>query len=1024
MEELPPVLWTAADLARGFHVSSSANGNGNGLTISASAGAVIVETSNNGANSANSSYGHGSSGSSRGTGDIDAGLHALLDRALPRQPSRKSPPGNGLSMPPALVPNEVLTDPKEASHVASLFAQHARQGDFGAALHILNVLVKAHRHETLERISHRHFLRSASAHGAVDSAFRFIQLLPSQYTNEKTYNMLLGVCIQARNVKFAIHATHLMNESSIKIDYKHYTQLILACAAGGSLDRAFRFYHELKNGAKKPDAKVFGALISSCAEAMRSDTRVVKDRKEQLVLLERAFQVLQDARKLNVRLRTPVLNALVTCAGRCNQLERAFQVLDEIEAAGLQPDVVTYGALLQACILAGQPEKALAVYRTAREAGAASGVQLYSAAICAASAADPPQLDAGWGVYEDARAAGVAVDDRMYGSLIVLAGRAGDLERAFGLVADIAAAGLGPTPAVCSALLHACLLNDSLEGAREVYDRYAAHGVFPAQSQFNALMEAYAVRWHIGDVVSLLGDMCRAGVAPSVNTYRVLLRACGRADQAELAFEVLNVMRAKGMYAKERNAQNICHTMLKICYNRIRQSWQSAGGYRPVRTAAGGSSGVAGSFPGSFRPVDSQLVLQLLAPGQRRLGLLDSAADINWSALAVMTYRDFVQSGMRPAMGVLDKLLACLRLHRPAPQPAGVDINCHVTRQLHRELELAHSGTTDGDELRFDKRAIAVVEDAVNLGILPPMRLEEAATIDLRSLLPHVAEVYVAALLVGAEHKAAVSQQRRPFIHPLTFLVPPFDANYVMWPSAVEKLNMHYEDSRPERKRRSRRRRKQQPAAAVAVAGVGAPAGGSDMSGSSANEDSAMDSSFDEESSYHQSARSEGASLADGGQATSATGLGVAAVFRQLKVFVEMDAARGTIRLAPGELNRWVFTRRKREESGAAGGSVGGVGGVGGAGHGQASMPAHVGLGKGALSEQQRSIRLGMMPGGGGSATGGGSFSQPGFGQSPNHSGSGGSGGSMDSGGSGSSVDGVGSGGPLVRRPSLPNHSS
>ena len=65
-------------------------------------------------------------------------------------------------------------------------------------------------------------------------------------------------------------------------------------------------------------------------------------------------------------------------------------------------------------------------------------------------------------------------------------------------------------------------------------------------SQFNRLMDWYASERRFGDVVSLLNDMTQqAKLRPNLNTFRVLLNACQKADQAALAFEVFAVMKAQ-----------------------------------------------------------------------------------------------------------------------------------------------------------------------------------------------------------------------------------------------------------------------------------------------------------------------------------------------------------------------------------------------------------------------------------------------------------------------------------------------
>lgn len=63
--------------------------------------------------------------------------------------------------------------------------------------------------------------------------------------------------------------------------------------------------------------------------------------------------------------------------------------------------------------------------------------------------------------------------------------------------------------------------------------------------------------------------------------------------------------------------------------------------------------------------------------------------------------------------------------------------------------------------------------------------------------------MYIIHLLASVEARASGSN-KRPFVHRLKLLVPPFDANYVMWPSYVQKLYLHYADELLQRQERLR----------------------------------------------------------------------------------------------------------------------------------------------------------------------------------------------------------------------------
>jgi hypothetical protein len=68
----------------------------------------------------------------------------------------------------------------------------------------------------------------------------------------------------------------------------------------------------------------------------------------------------------------------------------------------------------------------------------------------------------------------------------------------------------------------------------QVYDTLIARGVPPHISQYNALMEQYALRYQLGNVVSLLTTMVGGGIAPNANTFRcdpavLLILSCAAA---------------------------------------------------------------------------------------------------------------------------------------------------------------------------------------------------------------------------------------------------------------------------------------------------------------------------------------------------------------------------------------------------------------------------------------------------------------------------------------------------------------
>ena len=143
------------------------------------------------------------------------------------------------------------------------------------------------------RIRHKDFLRPAKDHKAVSHAMRFVQLLPSHLTDARTYNMLVSVCIAARDLPMALTAGTMLKDSGKQLDTFLYTNLITACAMEGDADTGFRLYEDMLADRVPTDPRVYTALISVCSGKIRMSDND-SGRRGQLVLLERAFGVFHD----------------------------------------------------------------------------------------------------------------------------------------------------------------------------------------------------------------------------------------------------------------------------------------------------------------------------------------------------------------------------------------------------------------------------------------------------------------------------------------------------------------------------------------------------------------------------------------------------------------------------------------------------------------------------------------------------------------------------------------------------------
>lgn len=80
------------------------------------------------------------------------------------------------------------------------------------------------------RLLHRHFLKAARRKRDVDAALRFVQLLPRENTDARTYNMLISVCAAARDAAAALRVADMWRSTGRQVDTMLYTNIIVGAA--------------------------------------------------------------------------------------------------------------------------------------------------------------------------------------------------------------------------------------------------------------------------------------------------------------------------------------------------------------------------------------------------------------------------------------------------------------------------------------------------------------------------------------------------------------------------------------------------------------------------------------------------------------------------------------------------------------------------------------------------------------------------------------------------------------------------
>ena len=133
-----------------------------------------------------------------------------------------------------------------------------------------------------------------------------------------------------------------------------------AHGACGDVNAAFQLYAEMKDQGMIPDNTVVGALATMCAKKLKSSKK--EDRRTNLVLMERASNLIRDLQQFGIAPDTRMWNIFVVCAGRAGQVQRAFDTLQQMQERSVNADSVTYTSLIDACVKSHSRDMGLRIY--------------------------------------------------------------------------------------------------------------------------------------------------------------------------------------------------------------------------------------------------------------------------------------------------------------------------------------------------------------------------------------------------------------------------------------------------------------------------------------------------------------------------------------------------------------------------------------------------------------------------------------------------------------------------------------
>ena len=245
-------------------------------------------------------------------------------------------------------------------------------------------------------------------------------------------------------------------------------------------------------------------------------------------------------------------NALILWCKKSKQWSDALSLLDEMRAAGTKPSVVSFNSIIDACGKAGQLEVAVGLLDRMAAEGLAADAVTYTSLIDAFGKAQ--QLDRAFQLLGQMFIAGVRPDAFTYWALIAACAEGCDADRAFAMLRQMEAEGvklsLQPeTPYLV--VITAFIDNKQLDGALKVLQMMRDSRLQPPSLIYMELIDAclQTPSGGLERAFRLLQQMREEGLEVDLETYHLLILACGEARETGKAFEVLRMMKDASVVA-------------------------------------------------------------------------------------------------------------------------------------------------------------------------------------------------------------------------------------------------------------------------------------------------------------------------------------------------------------------------------------------------------------------------------------------------------------------------------------------
>eukprot|EP01018_Ginkgo_biloba_P023480 Gb_10306 [translate_table: standard] len=364
---------------------------------------------------------------------------------------------------------------------------------------------------------------------------RYNEMLGIGYKPDKfTFTALLQAYSAVGKFTEAMNLLKIMNEH-LWVDEHVFTILVVALSKCGKIDQAFELLERMRKLKINPNEKTCYVLIHGFVRESR---------------IEEALELLNLMRDLGFSPGLSIYRVLVD--GLCENKEhaKAHSLYLQMTDSGLSPDlgilsklicllcsedkldtvngllenglkfqsgshVSLYNAVLEGFVEAGKVEEAFWLLQEL----------IYSQSSLVEEIVKSPAVDSLKGDRVSIRVlTPVSPDTTSFGIVIDGLCKVGKLDRALGLLIDMARIKCVPSILIYNSLIHELCNSERLDESYKLLDEMKNRGIHPTQYTYNSILGLLCKTEKVSEALDLMGEMRLHGYAPWIKHYTLLVK--------------------------------------------------------------------------------------------------------------------------------------------------------------------------------------------------------------------------------------------------------------------------------------------------------------------------------------------------------------------------------------------------------------------------------------------------------------------------------------------------------------------